>query len=227
MKITRRQLRKIINEAMYDPQTTFDKHFQSLDPEIKQKVQTLIDTGNVEQAHSLVDTLADYKGPAGSFDSYQDIQDQKQMFRDSTKARILDYLPNFDKLPENYQNAMLDYILECEGQTMHLEIDTDQVEGYAYVAHEEYISDLQNNSKNYPAQLYYIFALTQGKEWGDKNNPFSKIDPSGNGSSRIGFYGFISAHERTGQTDSEYDINEAIIQMLRDFLPNVREVVIN
>ena len=166
MKITKRQLRRLISEAMYDPQGTFDNKFQSLEPDFRHKIQDLIDDGNVEQAHSLVDTLTDYEGPGGSFDSYQDIQDQKQMFREGTKMRILDYLPNFDKLPDMYQNAMFDYILECDNQTMHLEVDDEEVEEYMkridvrdkYSVHE----DIRKNPSKYPPNLFYIYTVTRG-----------------------------------------------------------------
>ena len=89
MKITRRQLRKLISESMYDPM----HGMKSLEEPYKGKIMSVIDDpesadADLKQFHHLADTVVDYKDPRPGMpdDSYAGVDAQKeQYFKDAGK----------------------------------------------------------------------------------------------------------------------------------------------
>ena len=99
MKLTRKKLRSLIIEAMFDPRAAREKaKFRAKTSIPGDKMRTLSDMLDSEdeetviQGSSFLDTLGDYDSPTG--DSYQDIKDFDQQMDDATsdirKARALD-----------------------------------------------------------------------------------------------------------------------------------------
>ena len=89
MKITRRQLRELIQEAMFSPHaataTARERVKQSISPEKMAKLGMYLDSDDAEtarQGNSILDTLGDYDSPSG--DSYQDIEYHDQTMENSS-----------------------------------------------------------------------------------------------------------------------------------------------
>ena len=76
MKITRRQLRRLISEAMFDANRAFRDAYSRLDPDQQEKLEQLRKTDPVDY-HLQVDSLGDYESP--TYDSYEDLFDASDM----------------------------------------------------------------------------------------------------------------------------------------------------
>jgi hypothetical protein len=76
MKLTRRQLRILISEAMFDANRAFRDAYSQLDPDQQEKLETLRKTDPVAY-HLQVDSLGDYESP--TYDSYEDLFAQSDM----------------------------------------------------------------------------------------------------------------------------------------------------
>jgi hypothetical protein len=88
MKITKRQLRKLISEAMFDPRAARaaarERVNQSIPADKMSKLDDMLNSEDEEttvQGHNFLDTLGDYDSPTG--DSYQDIKDFDQQMDDA------------------------------------------------------------------------------------------------------------------------------------------------
>ena len=81
MKITRRQLRQLIIEAMFDPRAAREKAKSKVPEDMIKNLNALMssdDEMNQVMGHDLLDTLGDYESPTGTGSSYQDIKDFDQ-----------------------------------------------------------------------------------------------------------------------------------------------------
>jgi len=76
MKITRRQLKALISEAMFDANRAFRDAYSQLDPDQQEKLEPLRKSDLVDY-HLQVDALGDYESPTG--DSYEDLFDISDM----------------------------------------------------------------------------------------------------------------------------------------------------
>jgi hypothetical protein len=101
MKLTRKRLRGLIIEAMFDPRAARAKaKFRaktSIPGDKMRRLSDMLDSEDEEtavQGHSFLDALGDYDSPMGTESSYQDIKDFDQQMDDATsqirKAQALD-----------------------------------------------------------------------------------------------------------------------------------------
>jgi hypothetical protein len=101
-KLNRRQLRKLIAEAMFDPRTAFkgakDRFAADTDDDVKQRTFSLADSPNVKsqrQGHNLIDIMGDYDSPSG--DSYLDISSHDEASKLAAFENALDRIFGDDK----------------------------------------------------------------------------------------------------------------------------------
>jgi hypothetical protein len=78
MKITKRQLIRLIKESMYDPRQGLKKRQKAYDefpPETRDKLETFLssdDEFDQKQGHSLIDSLTGYEGKKGGYQDQKD-----------------------------------------------------------------------------------------------------------------------------------------------------------
>ena len=195
MKITRKQLRNIINEAMYDPM----HGMKSLEEPYQGKIMSVIDNPesaeeDLKQFHHLGDTVADYKDPRPGMpdDSYTGVDAQKEQYLKDAGKYIAPYLPGFLDLPQAIINAVVEFVFLSSNPTLHIQIDVDALEedigeNMFYRASNypdrnspenadavKIVEPYRKNPKNHDAKYYEIYAPTGTYEG---VNSFSKIDP--------------------------------------------------
>jgi len=93
MKITRKQLRRLVTEAMFSPRaaraTARGKVQKSIPTGKMSKLDDMLDSEDEEaaiQGHHILDTLGDYDSPMGTESSYQDIEGHDQAMEDVSLA---------------------------------------------------------------------------------------------------------------------------------------------
>tara|TARA_R110000772_G_scaffold43169_1_gene99626 strand:+ start:1109 stop:1891 length:783 start_codon:yes stop_codon:yes gene_type:complete len=195
MKITRRQLRKLISESMYDPM----HGMKSLEEPYQGKIMSVIDNPesaeeDLKQFHHLGDTVADYKDPRPGMpdDSYAGVDDQKEQYLKDAGKYIAPYLPGFLNLPQAIIDAVVEFVFLSSNPTLHIQIDVDGLEedigeNMFYRASNypdrnlpenadavKIVDSYRDNPKNHDAKYYEIYT-PEGTYEGV--NPFSKIDP--------------------------------------------------
>ena len=248
MKVTRRQLRRLINElSMYDPM----HGMRRLEEPAYSKVMGVLDDPDaseeyVKQFHQLGDALSDYKDPRPGMpdDSYEGVKAQQADYLQHAGQEIESYLPGFLNLPKDVIEAVVEFVFLSKDTTLHITINDDMVDhefgidGYYDDEHfQEEIAEkynvmmmrLRNNPKSHDPKFYYIYAAHSTYKEAD---PFSRIDPKGFGDAQTGFHdGFREEYQkvttnRAHKIDSIV-VEQAFIQMMRDLRPDCREEVIN
>ena len=247
MKITRRQLRNIINEAMYDPM----HGVKGLDGPFRDKIMGVLDNPDASpedrtQFHQLADTIGDYKDPRPGMpdDSMAGVKRQQEGYLKQAAQQIEAYLPGFLKLPEDIIEVVVEFVFLSKDTTLHIQLDEDMVDhefgidAYYKDAHfqeeiaEKYnvmMMSLRNNPKAHDVKFYYIYAAHSSYKGSD---PFSRIDPYGMSDSQTGFHdGFIEEYQKvtTNRTHKVMStkVDESFIEMMRALRPDHREEVIN
>jgi hypothetical protein len=194
MKISRRQLRRLINEAMYDPM----HGMRSLEEPFKSKVMSVIDDPDateedLEQFHQLGDAISGYKDPRPGMpdESLAGVKRQREEHARAGGASQIDsYLPGFMNLSQPIIDAVVEFVFLSKDPTLHIQLEEDILE-------EEIGEDMYERATNYPSRnmpenadavaivdsyrknpkahdpkFYSIYATgTSGVD------PFSKIDP--------------------------------------------------
>tara|TARA_Y100000385_G_C13003321_1_gene598254 strand:- start:292 stop:1068 length:777 start_codon:yes stop_codon:yes gene_type:complete len=219
MKITRKQLRKIISESMYDP-----KHgMKSLEEPYKSKIMSTLDNPDAspedqKQFHHLADTVSDYKDPRPGMpdDSMVGIKAQQAGYLKNAKYQIATYLPGFLNLPEDMIEGVVEFVFLSKNPTLHINLDDDMLEEelgedtyrkasmynlYTLPENAEIVKiveDYRNNSKSYDVKFYNMYAPTCLGV-----NPFAKLDPYINPNS--GFASHRGGDPQTGYFDGFYE----------------------
>ena len=246
MKITRKQLRKIISEHLYDGRP-IDPMTRIADPDMRARIQDL-KKDSPEQANMLASTLQEpdlvipfegepYEELAFQGDDY-DEDLRKYEAKNITKI-IKRFLPNFDKLEMKYQRAMIEFI-NSEDQTIFLSFNEPAIDDYlaemfpitkqTYDMNKwpteavEEFNDF-NFPKTKPAEFYYLYALTSKPFHSGLPSIFGKVDPHGEGDAQAGLHdGFIANYVNvSGLEGEDISVDHAIIRMLRHVLPGIKE----
>jgi len=195
MKINRKQLRKIIIEAMYDPM----HGIKSLDGPYRDKIMSVLDNPDTSpedrtQFHQLADTVTDYKDPRPGMpdDSMAGVDAQKEQYLKDAGKYIAPHLPGFLNLPQAIIDAVVEFVFLSSNPTLHIQIDVDGLEedigeNMFYRASNypdrnlpenadavKIVDSYRNNPESHDAKYYEIYAPTGTYKGVD---PFSKIDP--------------------------------------------------
>ena len=237
MKITRKQLRQIISESMYDP-----KHgMKSLEEPYKSKIMSVLDNPDAspedqKQFHNLADTVSDYKDPRPGMpdDSMVGIKAQQAGYLKNAKYEIDTYLPGFLNLPEAIIEGVVEFVFLAKNTVLHIQLEEDMVEHelgkdvYHRGTHFQevqkpenaeivaMINDMRENPKSYDVKFYNMYAPTCSGV-----NPFAKLDPyidpnSGWASHRAGdpqtgyFDGFYEEYKQV-TTERRHKIDSYIV----------------
>ena len=250
MKITRRQLRRLISESMYDPMYGM----KGLDGPYRDKIMSVIDNpdsveADLKQFHHLADTVVDYKDPRPGMpdDSYTGVYAQQELYLKQAVQEIESYLPGFLNLPKDMIDVVVEFVFLSEGPTLHIHLEEDMIEHelgedfYYRGAHFQEIqkpenaeivammNDMRENPKAHDVKFYYIYSANASYNGSD---PFARIDPSGMGDAQTGYFdGFYEKYtqvttEKKHVIDS-YLFDQAFIKMMRDLRPDHEEEVIN
>ena len=245
MKITRRQLRRLMNEAMYDPM----HGYKGLDQGYRDKLSTVIEDPDAEiedlkNFHSLSDTLSDYKDPRPGMpdDSYEGVTFQNREYLMEYANQINQFLPGFINMEEKVINAVVEFVFFADDVTLHTLINEDEIENQLGIdsydffvmgdesnltpAEVERVRSIRRNPKANNVSLYRIYAAHGSYEGTD---PFSKLDPSGYGDSQTGYHdGFSDKYQKlTNYKRNSYQVDSDFIRMLRSLRGDHSEVVIN
>ena len=250
MKITRKQLRNIINEAMYDPM----HGVKSLEEPYRGKIMSVLDDPDASpedrtQFHQLADTVTDYKDPRPGMpdDSMAGVKAQQEGYLANAAAEIETYLPGFLNLPKDIIDAVVEFVFLSKNPVLHIQLDEDMVEHefgedvhYRGTHFQEIqkpenaeavamMNDIRKNPKDHDVKLYYIYAAHSTYEGVD---PFSRIDPQGFGDAQTGFHdGFREEYQKV-TTNRAHKVmstkaEESFIEMMRALRPDHDEEVIN
>ena len=250
MKITRRQLRKLISESMYDPM----HGMKSLDGPYRDKIMSVIDNPDASpedraQFHQLADTIGDYKDPRPGMpdDSMAGVKRQQEGYLKQAAQEIESYLPGFLNLPKDMIDVVVEFVFLSEGPTLHIQLEEDMIEHelgedfYRRGAHFQEIqkpenaeivammNDMRENPKAHDVKFYYIYSANASYNGSD---PFARIDPSGMGDAQTGYFdGFYEKYKQV-TTEKKYVIDsylfdQAFIKMMRDLRSDHEEEVIN
>ena len=114
MKVTRRQLRRLISElSMYDPM----HGMRRLEEPAYSKVMSVLDNPDapeeyVKQFHALGDAISDYKDPRPGMpdDSLEGVKAQQQEYAKHMPIHIDSYLPGFLELPQKIIDAVVEFV---------------------------------------------------------------------------------------------------------------------
>ena len=250
MKITRKQLRKIISEAMYDPM----HGIKSLEEPYKSKIMSVLDNPDSSpedrtQFHQLADTIGDYKDPRPGMpdDSIAGVKRQQEGYLKQAAQEIETYLPGFLNLPQDVIDVVVEFVFLSKDPTLHIQLDEDMVEHelgedayhrgthFAEMQKPEnaeivaLLNDMRSNPKSHDVKFYYIYAAHASYNGSD---PFSRIDPHGMGIAQTGFHdGFIEDYQKVTTNRAHKvmstKVDESFIEMMRALRPDHREEVIN
>ena len=191
MKLSRSQLRKLISEAMYDSYAAIDIAKQKVkDPEIN-KLLGHKDSEYQKQGHDLLDILAFYDRPSGSYDDLQ-AHDKTMRMLDFMEAQI----PGWKTLSKDEQEKFKHTIFG-----KHVTLFYDPADDYDDIEGIE-LEDLTGKD-------VYIYAIgtkpwVNGKEMGfnDYHNIERKIMQS------------------LMQKMSQYDAQVAVLDLVINFVKN-------
>ena len=109
MKITKRQLIRLIKEAMYDPRQGLQKRQQAysdLPPEAREKIDPLTTSSDVasqKQGHGLIDALTGYEGRRGG---YQDTKDYDMIDVNYILSEIPELARLRDEVPDIFNRVI-------------------------------------------------------------------------------------------------------------------------
>lgn len=250
MKITRKQLRQLINEAMYDPM----HGIKSLEEPYRGKIMSVLDDPDASPAdrtqfHQLADTVSDYKDPRPGMtdDSIAGVKAQQEEYLANAAAEIEPYLPGFLNLPKDMIDAVVEFVFLSNNPVLHIQLEEDMVEHelgedvYRRGTHFQEIqkpenaeivallNDMRKNPKSHDVKFYYIYAVHSSYNGSD---PFSRIDPHGTGDAQTGFHdGFREEYQKVTTAKSlkidSYLVEQQFILMMRELRPNHEEEVIN
>jgi len=247
MKITRRQLRKLISESMYDPMYGM----KSLEEPYKSKIMSVLDNPDSspedrKQFHHLADTIGDYKDPRPGMpdDSLAGVKAQNQGYLKDGAQQIEVYLPGFLKLPAEMIDTVTEFVLLSKNPTLHMQLDEDRLEDtmgkgayFKAIHYKEMIKPenaeivaIVDGYRRYPRDhdeiFYNIYSVTN-----DGTQIFARIDPQGFNDAQTGFHeGFREEYQKVttdpaAKIDS-YTAEKLFIRMVRALRPDHKEFVI-
>ncbi len=126
MKITRRQLRKLIKESMYDPM----HGMKSLEEPFRGKVMSVLDNPDaseedIKQFHQLGDAMVDYKDPRPGMpdDSLAGVERQNREFARAGAQQIEAYLPGFMNLSQPLIDAVTEFVFLSKNPALHIQLE--------------------------------------------------------------------------------------------------------
>ena len=226
MKITRKQIRKMINEAMYDPMHGM-KSIE--DPDEYAAIMKAIDDPDapeeyVKQMYALGDNISDYKDPRPGMPD-DSLAGVKRQNKEQAKFLIESYLPGFFNLDESITSPVIEFVFDSKKPILHLEINYDELEN-DMSEDKPRVDDLYNYPKDYDSKFYYIHAPSTSSP-----NPFAKLDPYNRYDPQTGFgEGFVDEYQAV--TDNPFHrksvmaIEASFIDMMREFRPDHEEYVV-
>ncbi len=240
VKITRRQLRKLINEIRIKPSIPNVPSDDALG-----KVD---DLARQEEFQPSADSIAHaFKYPEDR--SYSaDLKGYDNLKAEMGRYEIEKYLPGFLNLPEDVIEVVTEFVFLSEDHpVLHIQLDEDMVEHelgedayyrgthFAEIQKPEnaeivaMMNDFRVNPKAHDPKFYYIYAAHGSYNGSD---PFARIDPHGMGDSQTGFHdGFREEYQKVttkpAHRISSLAVEEAIIRMMRGLRPDHEEEVIN
>lgn len=176
MKITRRKLRQLIAEAMFNPRAAFQKARQDTTQYFRDQIAqggssggkarknlTKLDTflgsnskDTIKLGHDLADDLGDYDSPTGTYSSYQDIEDHDQAMQDASlehkKASMIDEFETYMAAEGPEIMSALYKLADTPG--VHLYVTTD----------EDYRDDSQAPGSEVvrDPEGFYLMAISSG-----------------------------------------------------------------
>jgi len=250
MKITRKQLRQLINEAMYDPM----HGIKSLEEPYRGKIMSVLGDPDASpedrtQFHQLADTVTDYKDPRPDMpdDSIAGVKAQQAGYLANAAAEIEPYLPGFLNLPKDIIDVVVEFVFLSKNPVLHIQLEEDMVEHelgedvYHRGSHFQEIQkpenaeivammdDMRENSKAHDVKFYYIYSANASYNGSD---PFARIDPSGMGDAQTGYFeGFYEKYTQVTTAQKyvidPYSFDQAFIKIMRDLRPDHEEEVLN
>ena len=115
MKITRRQLIKIIQEAMYNPRSKRDSEIAKLDQELRYKIEDMIDARADNLANELVHSLRGYK-PSPEYPDATSYTEEIGQFDRKMKERSLQHVENsLSPKDRELRKLMIDHLFDPQG----------------------------------------------------------------------------------------------------------------
>ena len=239
MKITRRQLRKLINEIRIKPSIPNVPGDDALG-----KVD---DLARQEEFQPSADSLAGAFGYPEDRSYSADLKGYDNLGAEMGRYKIEKYLPGFLNLPEDVIEVVAEFVFLSEDPVLHIQLDEDMVEyelgedTYHRGTHFQevqkpenakivaMINDMRNNPKAHDVKLYYIYAAHASYNGSD---PFARIDPHGMGDSQTGFHdGFREEYQQVTTNRAHKvmstKVEESFIEMMRALRPDHEEEVIN
>lgn len=245
MKITRRQLRRLINEAMYDPM----HGYKGLDQGYRDRLSTVIEDPDakiedLKNFHALSDTFSDYKDPRPGMadDSYEGVTSQNREYLMVYANLINLFLPGFINMEEKVIKAVVEFVFLADDVTLHTLVNEEEIENQMGIdaydffdmgdesnltpAEVERVRSIRRDPKRNNVSLYRIYAAHGSYEGTD---PFSKLDPSGYGDSQTGYHdGFSEEYQKlTNYRRDSLQVDSDFIRMVRALKGDHQEVVIN
>ena len=236
MKITRRQLRHLINEAMYDPMHGM-KSIE--DPGEYAQIMKVIDDPEipeeyVKQMYYIGDSISDYEDPRPNM-SDDSLAGVKRQNREHAEAAINSYLPGFFNLDESIISAVIEFVFYSKNPQLYIVINHDELDN-DMSGEKPSVDDLYDRPKDYDSKFYYVYAPATSSP-----NPFAKLDPyldpnsqysmhhSGNPQTGFG-EGFVDKYQAVS-TDpfhrkSAVAVEASFIDMIRELRPDHEEHVV-
>jgi len=239
MKITRRQLRRLINEVRIKPSIPNIPSDDALG-----KVD---DLARQEEFQPSADSLAGAFGYPEDRSYSADLKGYDNLEAEMGRYKIEKYLPGFLNLPEDVIEVVAEFVFLSEVPVLHIQLDEDMVEHelgedtYHRGTHFQEVqkpenaeivamtNDFRENPKAHDVKFYYIYAAHGSYNGSD---PFARIDPHGMGDAQTGFHdGFREEYQKVttnrAHRISSLAVEEAIIRMMRGLRPDHEEEVIN
>ena len=118
MKITKRQLRKLIQEAMYNPRAKRDFKISKLDPQFRNKIKDMVDGPdplNVASANELVHSLAGYEPSPEYPDAPSYTEEIGQFDRKMKELSFQNVENSLSDEDRKLRKAIVDYLFDPQG----------------------------------------------------------------------------------------------------------------
>ena len=164
MKLTRRQLRQLIIEAMFDPRAAREKAKSKVPEDMIKNLNALMssdDEMNQVMGHDLLDTLGDYESPTGTESSYQDIKDFDQEMtaaalenRRNQMYAMIPGLEEFEQVNKPLHDKFVNILLHPAGIELWLSEQTNHLTG---VDEKNKIHDLLRDINDTEVLPDYLF----------------------------------------------------------------------
>ena len=241
MKITRRKLRQLIIEAMFDPRAATEKAKSKVPEDMMKNINALIgsdDEMNQTMGYDLLDTLGDYDSPTGTGSSYQDLKDFDQEMTDAAYDGIeyernrLKQIPGLKKFEQaeaereqrhrrrrasrnkpfiNYYDKFVNTLLHPSGIDLWLSLSFIPASAHDPTDYKNKLDELYRDIKDNPVLPDYLFT-----------------DPMWKGYISIGRHGFKPKinNDKSLVIEDEYDWSYIRRQLYKSSPPGLSITII-